>query len=185
MAALLGGTGWGLASLADYPGLALPAEGEASYAANALAKARAVAAATGLPTLADDSGLEVDALGGRPGVRSARYGGPGLTDAERCRRLLDELAGVPPERRTARFRAVIALVDPARGREATVEGVAEGRILEAPRGAGGFGYDPVFSYPPLGATFAELPPEVKNRVSHRGQALARARGVLEGWRAAG
>jgi XTP/dITP diphosphohydrolase len=162
------------------PAVALPPEGESSYADNALAKARAAARAAGLLALADDSGLEVDALGGAPGVRSARYGGPGLDDAGRCRALLAALAGVPESRRTARFRCAVALAEPG-GREAVVEGAAEGIILTAPRGRGGFGYDPVFLYPPLGATFAEIPEAEKHAVSHRGRAVARARAVLEEW----
>jgi XTP/dITP diphosphohydrolase len=169
--------------LVEFPGAALPSEGETSYADNARAKARAAARITGLPALGDDSGLEVDALGGAPGVTSARYGGPGLDDAGRCRALLAALAGVPAERRTARFRCLIALAEPG-GREALVEGVAEGVILTEPRGAGGFGYDPLFYHPPLGATFAELTEARKQRASHRGRALERAREVLETWGAA-
>lgn len=180
MAACLQGIPFLIRSLADFPDVALPDEGAVSYAENALAKAHAVAAATSALALADDSGIEVDALGGRPGLLSARYGGPGLFDADRCALMLRDLAGVPPERRTARFRCLIALSDPA-GREAAVEGVVEGLVLEAPRGQAGFGYDPLFFYPPLGATFAELPPEAKNAVSHRARALALARDLLLGW----
>jgi XTP/dITP diphosphohydrolase len=181
--ALLNGLPFRILDVGDFPGLALPAEDELSYSDNALAKARSVAAATGHLALGDDSGLEVDALGGAPGVSSARYGGPGLDDAGRCRALLRALAGVPPGRRSARFRCVVALAGPG-GREATVEGVAEGLILQAPRGAGGFGYDPLFLYPPLAATFAELPSGAKHRVSHRGRALARAREALRAWHGA-
>jgi XTP/dITP diphosphohydrolase len=158
----------------------LPPEGETSYAANALGKARAATRATGELALADDSGIEVDAFGGRPGVLSARYGGEGLTDPERNALMLRELTGVPAERRTARYRALIAVTAPD-GREATVEGMVEGVLLEAPRGAGGFGYDPIFYYPPLGATFAELSAEAKHAVSHRGRAMALAREVLQRW----
>ena len=175
MAALLEGIPFRILNLADFPGVALPPEGESSYADNALAKARAVASATGETSLADDSGIEVDALGGGPGVLSARYGGPGLSDPERCEVMLKEMASVPREKRTARFRCLIAIVCPRRRRETTVEGVVEGVLLEAPRGAGGFGYDPLFFYPPLGRGFAELSAEEKNRVSHRAQAIARAR----------
>ena len=153
-----------------------------SYVANALGKARAVTAATGLLALGDDSGLEVDALGGRPGVLSARYGGEGRSDADRCRALLEELRGVPPERRTARFRCVVALCAPS-GTEATVEGIVEGVLLDAPRGHGGFGYDPLFYCPPLGATFAEAPAAAKDGVSHRGRAIAQARPLLIKWAA--
>ncbi|HSC26270.1 MAG TPA: non-canonical purine NTP pyrophosphatase, partial [Vicinamibacterales bacterium] len=157
-----------------------PPEGGTSYSENALGKARAVTAATGLFALADDSGIEVDAFDGRPGVLSARYGGEGLTDPERNRLMLREMEGVPAGRRTARYRAVIALTAPD-GREATVEGTVEGVLLEAPRGAGGFGYDPLFYYPPLGATFAEIPAAAKHAVSHRGHAMARARELLRRW----
>jgi XTP/dITP diphosphohydrolase len=178
--ALLDGIPYRVLDLTDFPSLALPAEGATSYAENALLKARAVATATGSLAVADDSGIEVDALGGRPGVLSARYGGEGLDDDARCALMLRELHGVPPGRRTARYRCVVALSAPD-GREATTEGAVEGTILEAPRGSGGFGYDPLFYYAPLGATFAEVTPEAKHRVSHRGQAMARARRILEVW----
>ncbi|MGH7310706.1 MAG: non-canonical purine NTP pyrophosphatase, partial [Candidatus Rokuibacteriota bacterium] len=136
-------------TFSEFPGASLPEETGDSYAANALLKARAAAGHTGLLALGDDSGLEVDAFGGAPGLRSARFGGPGLDDAGRCARLLAELRGVDEARRGARFRCVIALVDPGGG-EHVVEGVAEGVILTAPRGAGGFGYDPLFYFPSLG-----------------------------------
>jgi XTP/dITP diphosphohydrolase len=158
------------------PGATLPEETGKTYAENALIKARAGVLATGVIALADDSGIEVDALDGGPGLYSARVGGPGLDDAGRTALLLERLHGVPTERRTARFRSVIAIVEPS-GREQLVEGVVEGRIAEAPRGAGGFGYDPVFFYPPLGGTFGEIEAEAKHRVSHRGVA-ARGAGVL-------
>ncbi len=175
MAALLAGIPFRIVNLSDFPGVSLPPEGETSYVENALGKARAVASATGELALADDSGIEVDALGGGPGVLSARYGGPGLTDPERCEAMLREMAAVPREKRTARFRCLIAIVCPRRGRETTVEGVVEGVLLESPRGTAGFGYDPLFFYPPLGRGFAELSAEEKNRVSHRAQACQRAR----------
>jgi XTP/dITP diphosphohydrolase len=175
MAALLEGIPFRILNLADFPGVTLPPEGESSYAENALAKARAVASATGETSLADDSGIEVDALGGGPGVLSARYGGPGLSDPERCEVMLREMASVPRGKRTARFRCLIAIVCPRRRREITVEGVVEGVLLEVPRGAGGFGYDPLFFYPPLGRGFAELAADEKNRVSHRAQACHHAR----------
>lgn len=174
---LLADTPFEVVVLVDVAGAALPEETEATYRGNALLKARAGAAQSGALTLADDSGLEVAALGGAPGVHSARFGGPGLDDAGRCARLLEALNGVPGARRTARFRCVIAIVEPG-GREDVVEGAAEGVILDAPRGAGGFGYDPLFLYPPLGRTFAELTVEEKSRVSHRGRALAAARRLL-------
>jgi len=180
MAALLAGIGVRVVDLADFPRVVLPPEGETSYADNALGKARAVVRATGLLSLADDSGIEVDALGGRPGVLSARFGGEGLDDAGRNLEMLRVLAHVPPPQRSARYRAVIALSAPG-GREATTEGVVEGVLLTAPRGAGGFGYDPLFFYPPLGATFAEIPAEAKHAVSHRGLAMARARLIVAEW----
>lgn len=177
--ALLAGLPFELVLLADVPGTTLPDETGETYHANALAKARAAAHQTGALAVADDSGLEVDALDGRPGVRSARYGGAGLDDGGRTARLLDELAFVPDERRTARFRCVIALVEPE-GRERTVEGVVDGTIVRAPRGTGGFGYDPVFLYPPLGRTFGELTPDEKHRVDHRGRAVRALRTLLGG-----
>jgi XTP/dITP diphosphohydrolase len=177
LAALLAGVPFEIRSLADYPGAAAPEENEATYRGNSLLKARAAARLTGQWSLGDDSGLEVDALGGAPGVHSARYGGPGLDDAGRRARLLEALRDVPGEDRTARFRCVIAIVDPA-GREWVVEGVAEGMITRAPRGDGGFGYDPLFYYPPLGRTFGELSDEEKSHVSHRALAAAQARRVL-------
>jgi XTP/dITP diphosphohydrolase len=180
MAALLAGLPYRIQDLSEFPGVVLPPEGETSYAENALGKARAVTATTGLLALADDSGIEVDAFGGRPGVLSARYGGEGLTDLQRNARMLQELAGVPAPRRTARYRAVIAVTAPD-GRAVTMEGTAEGVLLEAPRGAGGFGYDPLFYYPPLGATFAELSATAKHAVSHRGRAMAGARELLRRW----
>lgn len=181
MAEILAGIPFRLRTLAEYPGVTLPPEDAETYAENAIAKARAAAATTGALALADDSGLEVDAIEGRPGVRSARYGGPGLGDADRIRLLLAELRSVPPDRRTARFRCAIAMCDPSDGRVALVHGVVEGRLLDAPRGTGGFGYDPIFYHPLSDATFAELPPERKNAISHRGLALGRAREVLGRW----
>lgn len=148
----------------------LPEETGASYEENALIKAGHVAAATGLPSLADDSGLEVDALGGAPGVYTARFGGPGLTDGERMAHLLQRLRDVPDEARTARFVCAIVLATPA-GAVETFRGTSEGRILHGPRGLGGFGYDPVFSSSELGISFAEATLEQKRSVSHRGRAL--------------
>jgi XTP/dITP diphosphohydrolase len=177
LAALLADLPWDVQLLADVPGATLPEETGATYRENALLKARAAARATGALALGDDSGLEVDALGGAPGLHSARFGGPGLDDRGRYTLLLERLRGVPPERRTARFRCVIALADPG-GREAVVEGAVEGVIAPGPRGTGGFGYDPVFFYPPLGCTFGELPPATKHRVDHRGAAVRAARPLL-------
>jgi XTP/dITP diphosphohydrolase len=177
--ALLDGVPFEIRTLADYPPFEMPEESGTTYAENALIKAHATAAHTGAFALGDDSGIEVDALDGVPGVWSARFGGPGLTDRGRVARLLDLLERTPDPERTARFVCVIALVRPD-GRETLVEGRCEGRIARAPRGAGGFGYDPVFFYPPLGATFAELSDEDKARVSHRGLAAAAAKAVLAG-----
>jgi XTP/dITP diphosphohydrolase len=155
-------------SLADHPGVTLPPETGETYEANAAQKAGVVAAATGLPALADDSGLEVDALGGAPGVRSARYG---RDDADRIGRLLRELEARPGVARTARFRCVVVLAWPDGAME-TGEGVVAGAIARHPRGAGGFGYDPVFVADELGTTFAEAPAAEKARVSHRARAMA-------------
>ncbi len=146
-----------------------PEETGATFAENALLKARHYFGATGIASLADDSGLMVDALEGRPGVHSARYA---PTDRERISRLLEELHGMESGR-SARFVCALCLL--GRGLRVEVEGVVEGTILEAPSGEGGFGYDPIFHYPPLGKTFAELSREEKNRVSHRARALARLR----------
>ncbi len=144
------------------------AETGATFAANAALKAIGYSRLTGLPTLADDSGLEVTALNGRPGVLSARYGGENASDAQRIARLLAEMAGRTDRR--ARFVCHVCL---ARDGEvlASQQGTVEGEILGAPRGTGGFGYDPVFFYPPLGKSFAELGAEEKNRLSHRAAAL--------------
>jgi XTP/dITP diphosphohydrolase len=138
---------------------------------NALAKARQASAATGLPAIADDSGLEVDALDGAPGVYSARYAGEPSDDGRNNGKLLEALRGVAPDARRARFRCVAAFVDPARGVEITRAGACEGEILGAPRGDGGFGYDPLFLLPGLGRTMAELPLDEKNRLSHRAAAF--------------
>jgi XTP/dITP diphosphohydrolase len=165
-------------------GLPSPEEDGDSFEANALLKARAAFLATGLPTLADDSGLEVDALGGAPGIHSARFSGPEATDATNNAKLLALLAEVPPERRTARFRCCIAVVFPAawahRVSGATLAdthawvvatGAVEGLIVDDARGAAGFGYDPYFLHPPSGRTFAELTMAEKQALSHRGRAL--------------
>jgi XTP/dITP diphosphohydrolase len=156
----------------------VPPESGDSFQENARLKAVAVMRATGRLSLADDSGLEVDALGGAPGVLSARFGGPGKTDADRYRLLLEKLIGIPPERRSARFRCVVAIAVPD-GRVHFAEGVCEGRITSSPRGSHGFGYDPVFEVPALGRTLAEVEPDVKNRLSHRAHAVRAARGMLE------
>ncbi len=154
-------------------GIADPDETGTTFIENAIIKARNAARISGLPALADDSGLIVDALGGAPGLHSAHYGGVHGDAQRNIARLLGELEGFPAERRTARFHSVIVLLrgahDPA---PLIAEGSWEGRILEAPRGTGGFGYDPVFFSPEHGCSAAELEAAVKNRVSHRGRAMA-------------
>jgi len=149
-----------------------------TYAENAALKARAFAQAGGCLALADDSGIEVDALGGGPGMLSARYGGAGLDDAGRVQRLLEEVSHVPDEKRGARFRAVVAVADPE-GNARLFEGVVEGRLLRAPQGSDGFGYDPIFEVEP-GRTAAELTPEEKDALSHRGKAVRAAAEYLRG-----
>ncbi|MGQ9626505.1 MAG: XTP/dITP diphosphatase [Anaerolineae bacterium] len=149
-----------------------------SFAENARLKASSYARASGLLTLADDSGLEVDALGGEPGVRSARYAGENAGDEERYWLLLKKLEGVSWERRTARFRCVLALATPE-GEIYLTEGVREGMIAFGPRGEYGFGYDPVFYMPEYGRTMAELLPEEKNRLSHRAQAVEKMKEILK------
>ncbi len=144
-------------------------EDGATFEENAYKKASLTARVLGLPALADDSGLVVNALGGAPGVHSARYGGPGATDADRCARLLEAMKG--QNDRSAAFACVISIAVPT-GPALTYEARCEGVIAEAPAGANGFGYDPVFFYPSAGCTFAEMSREEKNRVSHRGLALA-------------
>ncbi len=137
---------------------------------NALKKAKEIAEATDMMTLADDSGLEVDVLGGDPGVYSARYAGDNATDDDNNRRLLDTLRDVPVEKRTARFRCVIVVYHPS-GKWMSAEGTCEGIITDQPKGEGGFGYDPIFLLPKLGRTMAELSPDEKNSLSHRANAL--------------
>jgi len=140
----------------------------ATFEENAYLKASLTARILGLPALADDSGLAVAALGGRPGVYSARYAGPEATDAERCAKLLAEMAG--RKDREATFHCVISIAVPT-GQALTYEADCRGLIAETPAGAGGFGYDPIFFFPPMGKTFSEMTPEEKGRVSHRGKAL--------------
>lgn len=146
-------------------------ETEDDYLGNALMKARAVAAATGVPALADDSGIEVDALGGRPGPRSARFAGEGASDAQNLAALLGALKGVPAGGRTARYRCVAALAMPG-GEVTHAEGSCEGTLLTKPRGERGFGYDPIFVPDGFDVSAAELAPEVKNAHSHRARAFA-------------
>ena len=165
----------------DALGVEPPEETGLTFVENALIKARAACAATGLPALADDSGVVVDALGGAPGVRSARYAGDGASDADNVAKLLDALEDVAAPERTAAFVCAIVYLRHARDPCPIVcEGVWEGRILDVARGAGGFGYDPVFFVASLGRTAAELSRAEKNEVSHRGQALAQLLGRLAG-----
>ncbi len=177
---LLDGCGWEIVTPADVGVSVQVEETGQTYAENARIKAVEYAKAAGLVALADDSGLEVDALDGRPGVTSARYAGPNRTDKERVQTLLRELAEVPAGRRGARFRCLIAVSDPD-GRVETAEGTVEGEVTVAPRGEDGFGYDPIFLLPERGLTMAELPADVKNEVSHRGEAARKACTILENW----
>ncbi len=170
LSALLGLPGVALRALCDVPGAVAPEETGATLRENALLKARAALALTGRPAIADDTGLEVDALGGRPGLHAARYAGPGATYAGNRAKLLAELEGVEPARRAARFRCACVACLPD-GRELVAEGVLEGRITLAPRGANGFGYDPVFEVSQLGRTMAELSDDEKNALSHRAHAV--------------
>jgi XTP/dITP diphosphohydrolase len=156
--------------LRDFPGASAPAEVGTTLEENALTKARAACRQTGLAAFADDTGLEVDALGGRPGVYTARFAGPDATYADNVRRLLEVLTGVAPDRRGARFRTVCAVRMPG-GREVVAEGVLEGSITQTPRGLGGFGYDPVFEVSGTGHTLAEMAAEEKNALSHRARAV--------------
>jgi len=158
-------------SLSDFPAITLPPEDATTFRENALKKARSVFEATGLPSLADDSGLVVDALDGAPGIYSARYAGESATDEDNCRKLLAELADVAPEKRTARFVCALAYKD-ERGEE-VFDGELRGRIAASARGENGFGYDPVFEIEGLWRTSAELSGDEKNAISHRAEALKR------------
>lgn len=161
-------------------GVEAPEETGSSFVENALLKAHAAAQQTRLPAIADDSGLEVDALGGAPGIFSARFAGANAGDRENNQKLLEALAGVPAQQRTARYRCALVYLrhwqDP---NPVICQASWEGRILEAPQGGGGFGYDPLFYLPKLRCTAAELDPEQKNRISHRGQALVKLTAALE------
>lgn len=176
--ALLADCGWEIVTPAEI-GLALEVEESGvDYVTNAKIKAQAFAQASGLLSLADDSGLEIDALGGRPGPLSARYAGDAADDAERVGKVLAEMKGIERTRRRARFRCVIALAEPS-GKVHFAEGVVEGAIAEEPRGERGFGYDPLFLVPEYGRTLAELPLPEKNAVSHRGRAARKACTILK------
>ena len=175
---LLAGLPLRLRDLAEFPSVREVEETGQTFSDNAALKAQGYAEQTGLWTLADDSGLEVDALGGAPGVYSARYGGEGLSDADRVTRLLEELSKTTVEERRARFVCVIAIADP-RGQVMNLStGTCEGRIVHAPRGTHGFGYDPVFLPDGFEQTFGELTAEIKHDISHRALALKAARSFL-------
>ena len=165
------------ASLADFPDLPEVVEDGDTFLANARKKAHPAAKETGLPTLGEDSGLEVDALGGAPGIYSARYAGEDAADGDNSRKLLEEMRDVPAGKRGARYRCVAVLAWPD-GREVTADGSCEGEIAREPRGDGGFGYDPVFLLGD-GRMMAELTPEEKDAISHRGRALRKLRTLLE------
>ena len=178
LAAILAGLPVRIRTMDEFPDVPDVVEDGETCEANAVKKARAVAEATGLIAVADDTGLEVDALGGRPGVYAARYAGPQATYEDNCRKLLKELAGVPRDRRTARFVTVAAVAEPSEKVQMTT-GRLDGLITEAQAGEHGFGYDPVFYVPDLGKTLAELSSEEKNRISHRAKAFAQVRELLQ------
>jgi len=179
LAALLGDLGIRIRTLADFPAAPEVEEDGTTCEANAIKKSTTIARATGVTALADDTGLEVDALGGRPGVFAARYAGEHATYEDNCRKILKELSGVPALKRTARFLTVAAIALPG-GDVHVTQGILEGLITEATIGHHGFGYDPVFLVPELGRTLAELTVEEKNRVSHRARAFVQAKEILRG-----
>ncbi|MGH7206641.1 MAG: XTP/dITP diphosphatase, partial [Nitrospiraceae bacterium] len=179
LVALLSDLGIRIRTLAEFPDAPEVVEDGQTCEANAVKKAQAIMQYTGLTVVADDTGLEVEALDGRPGVYAARYAGPNATYADNWRKLLRELKGVPWERRGARFITVAAIARPTAKVE-VVEGVLEGLIAEKPAGTEGFGYDSVFFVPEAGKTLAQLTPDEKNRISHRARALAKVRGMLQG-----
>jgi XTP/dITP diphosphohydrolase len=177
LAALLGGLGITIRTLDEFPDAPEVVEDGDTCEANAIKKARVIAEFTGLPAVADDTGLEVDALGGRPGVYAARYAGEDATYDDNCRKLLLELTGVPRERRTARFLTVAAIALPSDGTR-VAQGILEGEIAAEASGTLGFGYDPVFLIPELGKTLAELSADQKNAISHRAKAFTQAKALL-------
>jgi len=177
LTALLGDLGIRIRTLAEFPTAPEVEEDGMTCESNAIKKATEIARATGLPAVADDTGLEVDALGGRPGVFAARYAGESATYEDNCRKLLKELEGVPPARRTARFVTVAALAMPG-GQSRLATGTLVGIIAEECTGSQGFGYDPLFFVPELGHTLAELTAEEKNRISHRAKAFRSMADIL-------
>ncbi len=177
LVALLGGMDISIRTLEEFPDAPDVVEDGETCEANAMKKAVEIARYTGLPAVADDTGLEVDALGGRPGVFAARYAGEQATYEDNCRKLLHELQGVPAEQRGARFVTVAAIAFPT-GKTLSTKGVLEGMIAEEAVGSRGFGYDPVFVLPEYHQTLAQLSPDVKNRISHRARAFTQARTLL-------
>lgn len=177
LTALLSDLGIRIRTLADFPAAPEVEEDGLTCEANAIKKATEISRATGLPAVADDTGLEVDALGGRPGVYAARYAGENATYEDNCKKLIRELSGVPRELRTARFITVAAIAVPGETVQ-VAHGVLEGYITESPVGSGGFGYDPVFYVPELNATLAEISADRKNRISHRAKAFLQAKELL-------
>lgn len=178
IAGILGDVPWQIRSLQEFTGIETPVETGTTYAANAIIKAQFYARATGLCALADDSGLEVEALGGAPGVYSARYAGAGASDADRRALLLSELAHVPANQRRARFVCSVAISQPDETIINVSEGTCTGTIIFKPRGSGGFGYDPLFIPEGRDKTFAELSDTIKNQLSHRARALLKTREFL-------
>ena len=178
LAALLGDLGITIRTLDEFPDAPEVIEDGDTCEANAVKKALAIAEFTGLPAVADDTGLEVDALGGQPGVYAARYAGENATYEDNCRKLLRELVGVPREQRTARFLTVAAIALPSDGIRVT-RGTLDGMIAEEAAGTLGFGYDPVFLIPELGKTLAQLSPDQKNTISHRAKAFTQAKDLLK------
>lgn len=177
LVAILSDLGVTIHTLDEFPNAPDVVEDGDTCEANAVKKARAIAEFTGLPAVADDTGLEVDALGGRPGVYAARYAGEDATYDDNCRKLLRELMGVPREQRTARFLTVAAVALPSDGAR-TTQGILKGMIAEEPKGTLGFGYDPVFLIPELGKTLAQLSAEQKNTISHRAKAFTQAKDLI-------
>ena len=177
LVALLGDLGIRIRTLDEFPNAPAVVEDGDTCEANAVKKARIIAEFTGLPAVADDTGLEVDALGGRPGVYAARYAGEDATYEDNCRKLLRELTGVPREQRTARFLTVAAIALPSDGIR-VAQGTLEGVIAEEASGTLGFGYDPVFLIPELGKTLAQLSVDHKNTISHRAKAFTKVREIL-------
>lgn len=178
LAALLSDLDVRIRTMDEFPNVPEVVEDGETCQANAIKKAKTVAAATGMIAVADDTGLEVDALGGRPGVYAARYAGEQATYEDNWLKLLRELKGVPLARRTARFITVAAIASPE-GDVQVAQGILDGQIAEEPSGSKGFGYDPVFLLPESGKTLAELSPEEKNRISHRAKAFAQVRQLLQ------